>query len=358
MANYSRYRRETANPARTISGNMTTILTRLAAQSILDRFAGRRVIVVGDLMADEHIWGHVHRVSPEAPVLVVDVESETFVPGGAANAANQLRAFGAEVVLAGAVGADVAGQALTARLNELGMDTDAVVVSGDRPTTRKTRVVAGTQQGAQQVVRVDREKRAPLPPEVAREMIARVSARIADCDALLFSDYTKGVLGEETVRVLTETARRIKPEIVITANPKPASVRFFTDADIAQLNRSEADEALRVHLFESLDDAVFHEAGVRLRGYLGLRNLLVTRSSQGLTVFMADGGYMDIPPHRIDVFDGTGAGDSTIAGVTLALAAGATITESVAIGNASGGAVVRKVGVATATRDEIARLFP
>ncbi|MBC7806898.1 MAG: hypothetical protein H7145_12195 [Akkermansiaceae bacterium] len=332
-------------------------MTRHEAQAIIARFAARRILVVGDLMADEHIWGHVHRVSPEAPVLVVDVEEETFVPGGAANAANQLRAFGANVVLAGVVGADAAGQALTERLSELGLDTDAVVVSPDRPTTRKTRVVAGTQQGAQQVVRVDREKRSPLPPDIAAVLIEKVAVRIADCDALLFSDYTKGVLSEETVRTITESARARKPNIVITANPKPASVRFFRDADIAQLNRSEADEALRAHLFESPDDAVFHEAGVRLREYLGLRNLLVTRSAQGLTVFTQNGAYTDIPPHRIEVFDGTGAGDSTIAGVTLALAAGATIVEAVEIGNASGGAVVRKVGVATATREEIATLF-
>ena len=332
-------------------------MTRTEAQQIIARFAGRRVLVVGDLMTDEHIWGHVSRVSPEAPVLVVDVDRESSVPGGAANAANQLAAFGAAVTVAGVIGADAAGQTLCEQLSTLGIDTGAVVVSPDRPTTRKTRVVAGTQQGAQQVVRVDREKRSPLPPEVAAELIAAVMARLADCDAVLFSDYTKGVLSEQTVRTITQAARQAKPHIVIAANPKPASVRFFRDADIAQLNRSEADEALRSHLFESPDDSVFHDAGVRLREYLGLRNLLVTRSSQGLTVFTETGVYTDIPPHRIEVFDGTGAGDSTIAGVTLALAAGATVVQAVQIGNASGGAVVRKVGVATATPAEVAQLF-
>ncbi|MBC8139823.1 MAG: hypothetical protein H7Y38_00100 [Armatimonadetes bacterium] len=332
-------------------------MNRSEAEKILARFVGRRVLVVGDLMVDEHIWGHVHRVSPEAPVLVVDVESESSVPGGAANAANQLRTLGAEVVIAGAIGADAAGESLRESLAALGMDTGAVVVSPDRPTTRKTRVVAGTQQGAQQVVRVDREKRTALPEAAARSLIERISEQLADCDALLFSDYTKGVLSESTVRTLTEAARKQKPSIIITANPKPASVRFFADADIAQLNRSEADEALRSHLFESPDDAVFHDAGIRLREYLSLRNLLVTRSSQGLTVFVSDGTYTDIAPHRIEVFDGTGAGDSTIAGVTLALATGASVVESVRIGNAAGGAVVRKTGVATATREEIAQLF-
>ena len=332
-------------------------MTRRDATTLLERFTGRRVLVIGDLMVDEHIWGHVSRVSPEAPVLVVDVERESSVPGGAANAANQLRTLGAQVVMAGVIGADAAGQNLCEQLAGLGINTGAMVVSSDRPTTRKTRVVAGTQQGVQQVVRVDRESRAPLALDVAAQLIVRIKAELDGCDAVLFSDYVKGVLSEDTVRAVTETARSRKPNIVITANPKPASVRFFRDADIAQLNRSEADEALRSHLFESPDDAVFHEAGVRLRTYLGLRNLLVTRSSQGLTVFTENGAYTDIAPHRIEVFDGTGAGDSTIAGVTLALAAGASVVEAVEIGNAAGGAVVRKAGVATATTDEIAQLF-
>lgn len=332
-------------------------MTRSECEAILARFDTCRVLVVGDLMADEHIWGHVNRVSPEAPVLIIDVEEETFVPGGAANTANQLRTFGASVVMAGVVGADTAGERLRESLEQAGIDTSAVVTTEDRPTTRKSRIVAGTQQGAQQVVRVDREKRTPLPEDIAEKLITQVIDKVPSCNAILFSDYVKGVLGETTVKRIIEAARSLRPDIVITANPKPQSVRYFNDADVAQLNRSEADAALRSHLFESPDDDAFHEAGERLRQTLGLRNLLVTRSSQGLTVFTSDQTYTDIPPHRVEVFDGTGAGDSTIAGVTLALAVGAPIVSAIEIGNASGGAVVRKVGVVTATREEVAALF-
>jgi D-beta-D-heptose 7-phosphate kinase/D-beta-D-heptose 1-phosphate adenosyltransferase len=323
---------------------------------ILDRFPGQRVLVVGDLMVDEHVWGRVSRVSPEAPVLVIDVERESSVPGGAANTANQLLTLGAQVFVAGVVGDDDAGMRLRENLGTLGARVDAIVTADDRPTTRKTRVVAASYQGAQQIVRVDREQRQPLEPAAREALLARCIAILENgCDALLFSDYIKGVLSEPTIARLTAEARR--RGIVVTANPKPLSAAFYSDVDLAQLNRKEADEASRTTLFESLDEAEFHAAGTRLRDALAVRNLLVTRGAQGLTVFTESDGYLDIPPHRVDVFDGTGAGDSTIAGVTLGLAAGATIAEAVALGNAAGGAVVRKVGVVTATRDEIASLL-
>ncbi len=331
-------------------------MTRAEAEAILARFENRRVLVVGDLMADAHIWGHAARVSPEAPVLVVEAERETFVPGGAANVAHQLVAFGAKVVVAGVVGDDGPGEHLRAALSALGAETVAVVASPDRPTTVKTRIVAGTQQ----IVRVDREKRAPLPDAVAREMIARASEALESCDAVLFSDYDKGVLSRATVQALI--ARAKAKGAVVTANPKPVSARFYAGADTAQFNKSEADATLRSHRFE--DDlsaaraaSAFHIAGERLREDLGVRSLLVTRSSEGMTLFKEGGAWTDVAPHRVEVYDGTGAGDSTIAGLTLALAGGASLDEAAHIGNASGGAVVRKVGVVAATRAEVAALF-
>ncbi|MBB6052951.1 bifunctional heptose 7-phosphate kinase/heptose 1-phosphate adenyltransferase [Armatimonas rosea] len=323
--------------------------------TILENFPGKRVLVVGDLMADEHIWGHVNRISPEAPVPIVEVERETFVPGGAANTAAQLVAFEATVFVAGVVGDDAAGGKLREALTTLGADVRAVVTATDRPTTRKTRVTAGSYQGAQQIVRVDREKRAPLTPETEAVLLAACEALLDQgCDALLFSDYLKGVLTETLVARLTAAARA--RGIVVTANPKPASVGFYKDADLIQLNRKEADEASRTTLFESLDDTLFHEAGARLREALEVRNLLVTRGARGLTVFEPE-RFVDVGAVPVEVFDGTGAGDSTIAGITMGLAAGGTIEQAVRLGNASGGAVVRHVGVVTARRDEVAALL-
>jgi D-beta-D-heptose 7-phosphate kinase/D-beta-D-heptose 1-phosphate adenosyltransferase len=330
-------------------------MTRVEAEAILARFEGRRVLVLGDLMVDEYVWGHVSRVSPEAPVLVLDAARETLVPGGAGNVAAQLSTLGAQVIVAGAVGDDAAGGQLCESLRSAGSDTTCVVTTGDRPTTRKTRIMAGTYQGTQQIVRVDREKRSPLPHAAAADLLRRATDALASCDALLFSDYDKGVLGRDTIQALTRAAR--ERGIPVTANPKPTSIRSYEDVDVAQLNRTEADAVSRSHNFDSSDDQTFHEAGVRLRAALRIRNLLVTRGAQGLTVFHADGTYSDVPAHRVDVFDGTGAGDSTIAGLTLGLAAGASLMDAVALGNAAGGAVVRKVGVVTATREEIAALF-
>lgn len=330
---------------------MTRALDRKRAEEILARFSALKILVVGDLMLDEHLWGVATRVSPEAPVLVVEARNETFVPGGAANTANQIVALGAKVTIAGAIGKDAAGERLRENLGTMGAETKGLVVTGDRPTTLKTRIVAGNQQ----IVRVDREKRTPLPAKASAELIAAATAEMDDCQALLLSDYDKGVLTRETIHVLIDAAR--KRNLVVTANPKPPTIRHYADCDVAQLNRSEADLASRSHNFDSTDAITFHEAGKRLRQALAVRNLLVTRSSDGLTVFTADGGYKDVPPHRVEVYDGTGAGDSTIAGLTLALAAGATLEEAVEIGNAAGGAVVRKVGVVTATREEIASLF-
>ena len=322
---------------------------------LIDQFPGRRVLVVGDLMADEHIWGHVNRISPEAPVPVVEVERETFVPGGAANAANQLLAFEAQVLVAGVIGADTAGEKLIAALGEQGARLDAIVTAPDRPTTRKTRVTAGSYQGTQQIVRVDREKRAPLLPETASALIAKCLAILEEgCDALLFSDYLKGVLSEKVVAALTEAARA--RGIVVAANPKPASVGYYRNADLIQLNRKEADEASRSALFESLDDTVFHQAGARLREALEVRNLLITRGGRGLTLFEAN-RFVDVPAIPVEVFDGTGAGDSTIAGITMGLAAKGTMEQAVRLGNAAGGAVVKHGGVVTARREEVAALL-
>ena len=190
-------------------------MTREKAEEILAQFEGKRVLVVGDLMADEYIWGNVSRVSPEAPVLVLDIARESFVPGGAANVAAQLLTLGATVMVAGVVGADATGERLKENLGIMGADVSAVIATYDRPTTQKTRIVAGTQQ----LVRVDREKRDPLPDFTASRLVQAASRMLASCDALLFSDYLKGVLSRDTVRALVAAGQ--KRESLLPPIPSP-----------------------------------------------------------------------------------------------------------------------------------------
>jgi rfaE bifunctional protein kinase chain/domain len=324
--------------------------------SILAKFSTQRVLVLGDLMLDVHVWGQVKRVSPEAPVLVVEATEETYAPGGAANAAAQLAGFGAQVIVAGVRGNDANGDILTKELARRGIGTAGIIALDNRPTTCKTRILAGNWKHAQHVVRVDKEDRSPLPEEAAKRLIRQALEILPSCNALLFSDYDKGVLSRKTVQTLTEAAQKLN--IPVTANPKPTSIGFYKGVTVAQLNRSEAQEASKRHLpFLEMDDEKFHEAGKQLRTQLEVQNLLITRSEKGLTLFLESGEWLDIPAHPIKVEDVAGAGDSTIAGLTLALATGATLADAVTIGNASGAAVVQKVGVDTATCEEIAHLF-
>ena len=208
---------------------------RNTAQEILKAFAGKRVLVVGDVMLDEYVWGRVSRVSPEAPVMVVDADRHTYVPGGAANVVNNLCALGAKAAIAGLIGKDGAGQTLTEKLTEEGADVSGLMTTETRPTTQKTRIIAHSQQ----VVRVDHERRDPISPEEQARLLAYLEAAIPACDALLLSDYQKGLLGRELIQRAVEPARAHGK--VSTGNLKPQGIgaHCAPDGDHAQPERSE-----------------------------------------------------------------------------------------------------------------------
>ena len=323
------------------------------AQEILDQFTDKKVLVVGDVMLDEYVWGRVSRVSPEAPVMVVDADSHTFVPGGAANVVNNVCALGAKALIAGIIGEDGAAATLREKLAEEGADVAGLLAVAGRPTTLKTRVIAHTQQGAQQVVRVDHERRDAIPAETQAQMLSFLHAAIPGCDALLLSDYQKGLLVRELVGAATEAARRSGK--VVTGNLKPKGIAGHCKLSMITLNVFEASEASGLLLGDGggADEGTLHEAGRMLLRKSGADNVLITRGAHGLTLFGAGGSVFQLPAHPVEVFDGTGAGDTTITTLTLALAAGATPEEAVTLANAAGAVVVRKLGVATATRAEI-----
>lgn len=320
------------------------------AQEILDAFAGRRILVVGDVMLDEYVWGRVSRVSPEAPVMVVDADHHTYVPGGAANVVNNLCALGAKTAIAGMIGADSAGRTLAEKLREEGADVAGLVTSETRPTTQKTRIIAHSQQ----VVRVDHEKRDPISPDELSQMQTYLAEAVPACEAVLLSDYQKGLLGRELIQKTVETARTNGK--ISAGNLKPQGIGGHCRLTMITLNLAEASAATGLLLTEESGEGMLREAGKMLLRKSGADQILITRGAQGLTLYGRDTEPATVPAHPVAVYDVAGAGDTVISTLTLALAAGATPIEAVTLANCAGAVVVRKVGVATATRDEILAL--
>ena len=317
------------------------------AQEILDNFDGKKILVVGDVMLDEYVWGKVSRISPEAPVMVVDAERHTFVPGGAANVVNNLCALGAKAAIAGVVGEDAAGQTLREKLEEEGADVAALISAGDRPTTLKTRIIAHSQQ----VVRVDHEKRTPIDEATQARLRVGLIAALPSCDAVLLSDYQKGLLGTEMVRELSDLAENHGK--IITGNLKPTGIAAHCRLSVITLNLAEASAATGMILDDSSDAGTLHSAGKMLLRKSGAQQILITRGAQGLILFGSDGSIVTVPAHPVAVYDVAGAGDTVISTLTLALAAGASPAEAVTLANCAGAAAVKKVGVATVSRAEI-----
>lgn len=327
-------------------------MTREQFCDILGGFAGKRVVVLGDLMIDEYVWGRATRISPESPVMVVEVDRESSVPGGAANVVNNLLALGASVSVVGIVGDDAAGRELKKSLADEGASVEGVVVDSSRPTTRKTRIVARNQQ----VLRVDRERTHPIPSPTERSLLDSFGAAVEAADAAVVSDYNKGVMTPGVSRAAVARTREVG--IPIVANSKPINVRSLAGASIVQLNRYEAQETLstaylgRVHP-RFLKDDEWDDAGALLRQELKVETLLVTRGEKGLSFWSSDGLVAHVPAHPVEVYDEAGAGDTVISALTLAIAAGCPTDRACVIANRAAAIVVQKVGVATVTLDEL-----
>jgi len=313
------------------------------ARTLFDQASGRRILVAGDLMIDEWIWGTVTRISPEAPVPVVAVADHSFTLGGAGNVANNLRALRADVVFAGTVGNDAFADQVRELLRSEQVDDAGVFSSLDRPTTRKTRIVAHSQQ----VVRADWESTAPLQSADRRRLTEFVRARAPQCDAVILSDYSKGLLSREIVE-----AAAVCP--LVLADPKPQNIALFAGVTCVAPNAAEAAEITGIPI---VDGASLERAGMRLLELLDCRYAVVTRGEHGMALFGRDGERLQIPSVARTVYDVSGAGDTVIAVLGLALAAGAPIEQAMQLANFAAGAVVAKLGTATATPEEILALL-
>ncbi|MGH9846905.1 MAG: D-glycero-beta-D-manno-heptose-7-phosphate kinase [Blastocatellia bacterium] len=314
------------------------------AQQILDNFAGRRIIVLGDLMLDEFIWGEVRRISPEAPVPVVEVKRETWHPGGAGNVVSNLLELGAKAYPVGIVGDDQAAALMRDRFVERGAQAGGVVTDASRPTTRKTRIVAHSQQ----MVRADREDRSPIKVDVEDAVIAAFNALLAEADAVIISDYDKGALTPRVLRHAIETARAARK--VVCLDPKIKNFLAYAGVDVITPNAHEAERASGI---EITDDESLARACHRIRELLNCGNVLVTRGEHGMSLLDHGGKMTHIPTVAREVYDVTGAGDTVIATLALSLAAGARIDEASILANHAAGIVVGKIGTATVSCTEL-----
>jgi rfaE bifunctional protein kinase chain/domain len=313
-----------------------------------DRLAGARVLAVGDLILDEYLWGEVTRISPEAPVPVVDVRGRTLVPGGAANVATGIVALGGTALLGGVIGADAHGEQLKRALAERRVDCGGIVIDASRATTTKTRVIAHSQQ----VVRADAEQRGPLTPELEDALLEWAAAQVSSVDALVISDYAKGVVSARVAQGLIQLARTDDTPVVV--DPKGTDYTKYAGATFLTPNVHEAERAANI-VVERAED--LQELGRRLGTMSPGSLFLITRGAEGMTL-ASPSGSLHVKAAAHEVYDVTGAGDTVAAILGVALARGLSAETAVSLANAGAGIVVSKVGTATVTLDELRTLQP
>ena len=323
------------------------MLTKVRVTEILNALRDRNVVVLGDVMLDEFVWGDVTRISPEAPVPVVDVRRESVHLGGAANVLANLLALGAHGKVVGVVGTDEAGKRLRNGLRELGAHDDNLIADETRPSTIKTRIIAHSQL----VVRADRESRAPVNSKLEDEIVSCLKEALRDAHAFVVSDYDKGVV---TPRILREILPFAYERVPVLIDPKLRNFNHYRPATLVTPNHHEA---LRMSDSEDHSDDGSHQAARAIREKLGCDAVLITRGDRGMMLLEGGGEPVYVETAAREVYDVTGAGDTVIAALAGALATGATMVEAATLANHAAGIVVAKVGTATATADELIATF-
>lgn len=317
-------------------------LSRL--KEIVSKFDRAKILVIGDLMLDEFIWGDVSRISPEAPVPVVHMRRESFMPGGALNVANNIHALGGRVLPCGVIGHDIRGQRLTEELKANGIDTKGIVVDKGRPTTLKTRVIARHQQ----VVRVDRERTESIDHKILSQILRFVRERISGVDIILIEDYGKGVVVPQLLRETLKLVRQHKKSITI--DPKEDHFLYYRGATVVTPNHHEAQQATGIKMNDAKS---LRRIGRDLLNRLRSKAVLITLGEEGMCLFESSGGITHIPTVAQEVYDVSGAGDTVISTLSMALAAGADMKDAAYLSNYAAGVVVGKVGIAAVSREEL-----
>ncbi len=329
---------------------MKKILNQKRALEIIDRFSRAKVLVVGDLMIDHFIWGKVSRISPEAPVPVVEVDADHLLLGGSANVLHNIHAIGGRGYVSGVVGGDKMGKKLVSEFRKRQIDTRGVVVEANRPTTLKTRIVAHSQQ----VVRFDRESRQPVTADSIERIITYIRALRDELGAIVISDYGKGVITKALLDGIRDLVRDRK--IIVCVDPKKTDFSLYEGCDIITPNHHEAGRAVGV---ESVSRENLIEVGTTLLSRYRYQALLITRGEEGMSLFEKNDRihHTLFPTQAREVFDVTGAGDTAIGIFALCMASGATFKEAAFLANHAAGIVVGKVGTSTVSQAELRRVL-
>lgn len=316
--------------------------------SILKGFKAKKILVLGDVMLDHYIWGRVERISPEAPVPVLDVQKEEYRLGGAANVALNLKALGAQVMLCGVIGKDESAAQIKHLLDLQEIDASALVVEKNRPTTCKTRIGSA----GQQIARIDFEQRNDISEQTEKQVLKQLDRLIESVDAIIIEDYNKGLLTQEVISRTIKTAKQLGK--IVTVDPKQKNFFLYNGVDVFKPNYGEMQTNLGV-VFES--EAEFSRQAKLLRNKLKCRYLVVTRGEMGLYVYSGSSKLHRIPTFAREVFDVSGAGDTVISALTLALCQGCDILTAAVIANHAAGVVCGKAGTANASIAEIRQSY-
>jgi rfaE bifunctional protein kinase chain/domain len=325
----------------------TTYDSKVLSEGI-DKFSSCRILVVGDVIMDEFLWGRVERISPEAPVPVVQVEEESLVMGGAGNVVNNIISLGGKALLCGVIGNDAMGRELVHMLQKMNSPTHGLVVEERRPTTIKTRVVAHSQQ----VVRVDREESEPVTEASIEKIITVIKEQLGSIDAIVVSDYGKGVVTSSLMDGLRSFGQG--GQNILAVDPTVRNLALYKDVTLITPNNHEAQQMSGIHIE---DHQSVRQAGVHLLKELNCQMVLITHGDKGMTLFEGNGETTEIPTVARKVFDVSGAGDTVIAAFTLAVASGLTPSEAALLSNLAAGIVVGEIGTAAVAASRLKEIL-
>ncbi len=311
---------------------------------VIAGFKSTKVLVVGDLMLDRFVWGNVERISPEAPVPVVKISSESTMMGGASNVANNIRALGAEALITGIIGDDIAGEEFLQMVKKQGINEDGIILSKKRTTIVKTRIIAQHQQ----VVRTDKEFVSQINSGEAKKILAYIKSNMRKISAIVISDYGKGIVTRYLVKQIIKLNMEFNYPIIV--DPIPSHFTYYKNVTMITPNNHEAGESIKT---EIKDEQSLARVGKNLLKLLQVNSILITRGEKGISLFERDGKVVNIPTVAKEVFDVTGAGDTVVGALALCLGNKASMYESAYIANHAAGIVVGKLGTATVSMDEL-----